>query len=76
MCVHSCVVVIMFFLYWQGPLGWQSIADLPVGDPSLLRDIVPSDISPLSWEVAIQKHIEEELYDSSLKVSNASVIIY
>ncbi|OIT05985.1 hypothetical protein A4A49_31582 [Nicotiana attenuata] len=55
-------------LYVQGPLGWQSIADLPVGDPSLLRDIVPSDISPLSWEVAIQKHIEEELYDSSLKL--------
>ncbi|CAN4088547.1 unnamed protein product [Withania somnifera] len=63
-------------LYVQGPLGWQSIADLPVDDPSLLRDIVPSDISPLSWEAAIQKHIEEELYDSSLKVSNASVIIY
>ncbi|XP_009595340.1 uncharacterized protein [Nicotiana tomentosiformis] len=60
-------------LYVQGPLGWQSIADLPVGDPSLLRDIVPSDISPLSWEVAIQKHIEEELYDSSLKESRVGI---
>ncbi|KAM3200587.1 putative protein isoform X4 [Capsicum annuum] len=60
-------------LYVQGPLGWQSIADLPVDDPSLLRDIVPSDISPLSWEVAIQKHIEEELYDSSLKESRVGI---
>ncbi|KAH0681304.1 hypothetical protein KY284_022389 [Solanum tuberosum] len=60
-------------LYVQGPLGWQSIADLPVDDPSLLRDIVPSDISPLSWEVAIQKHIEEELYDSSLKESKVGI---
>lgn len=60
-------------LYVQGPLGWQSIADLPVDDPSLLRDIVPSNISPLSWEVAIQKHIEEELYDSSLKESRIGI---
>ncbi|XP_049348132.1 uncharacterized protein LOC125812685 [Solanum verrucosum] len=60
-------------LYVQGPLGWQSIADLPVDDPSLLRDIVPSDISPLSWEGAIQKHIEEELYDSSLKESKVGI---
>lgn len=60
-------------LYVQGPLGWQSIADLPVDDPSLLREIVPSDISPLSWEVAIQKHIEEELYDSSLKESKVGI---
>lgn len=60
-------------LYVQGPLGWQSIADLPVDDPSLLRDIVPSDVSPLSWEVAIQKHIEEELYDSSLKESRVGI---
>ncbi|KAK4366838.1 hypothetical protein RND71_014718 [Anisodus tanguticus] len=60
-------------LYVQGPLGWQSIADLPVDDPSLLRDIVPSNISPLSWEVAIQKHIEEELYDSSLKESKVGI---
>lgn len=42
-------------------------------DPSLLREIVPSDISPLSWEVAIQKHIEEELYDSSLKESKVGI---
>lgn len=35
----------------------------------LPRDVDHAAISPMSWEIAIQKHIEEELYDSSLKVS-------
>ncbi|XP_062007180.1 uncharacterized protein LOC133724450 isoform X1 [Rosa rugosa] len=61
-------------LYAQGPLGWQSIAGLPVGGGLLQRDIdfvlntdEDVEISALSWEATIQKHIEEELYNSALE---------
>ncbi|PRQ49064.1 putative spatacsin [Rosa chinensis] len=61
-------------LYAQGPLGWQSIAGLPVGEGLLQRDIEfvlntdeDVEISSLSWEATIQKHIEEELYNSALE---------
>ncbi|KAE7998209.1 hypothetical protein FH972_002775 [Carpinus fangiana] len=60
-------------LYVQGPLGWQSLSGLPIGESLLDRDtdfFVSADenaeISAISWEATIQKHIEEELYDSSL----------
>jgi spatacsin len=59
----------------QGPLGWQSISGLPVGEGLLHRDIdfvlntdEDEEISALSWEATIQKHIEEELYNSTLEV--------
>lgn len=59
----------------QGPLGWQSISGLPVGEGLLHRDIdlvlntdEDVEISALSWEATIQKHIEEELYNSTLEV--------
>ncbi|CAK9137988.1 unnamed protein product [Ilex paraguariensis] len=61
-------------LYVQGPLGWQSLAGLHTGESFLLGDInylvnadVHAEISPMSWEAAIQKHVEEELYASSLE---------
>ncbi|KAK9949869.1 hypothetical protein M0R45_005380 [Rubus argutus] len=61
-------------LYAQGPLAWQSISGLPVGEGLLHRDIdfalntdEDEEISALSWEATIQKHIEEELYNSALE---------
>lgn len=61
-------------LYVQGPIGWQSLADSETDELSLLRDIYyvvnssgHAQISATSWEAAIQRHIEEELYASSLE---------
>lgn len=59
-------------MVFQGPLGWQSLSGLPVGESLLDRDIdffinadEQAEISAVSWEATIQKHIEEELYNSS-----------
>ncbi|XP_071914201.1 uncharacterized protein [Coffea arabica] len=52
-------------LYIQGPLGWQSMADLPIGESYWPRDLDDPNISAMSWEAAIQKHIEEQLCASS-----------
>ncbi|GAV81705.1 hypothetical protein CFOL_v3_25159 [Cephalotus follicularis] len=61
-------------LYVQGPLQWQSFLGVPTGESLLHRDIEffinadeHSEISAISWEATIQKHVEEELYDSSLR---------
>ncbi|XP_022741667.1 uncharacterized protein LOC111293165 isoform X2 [Durio zibethinus] len=61
-------------LYVQGPLGWQSLSGLPTGESLLDRDIEfyinadeQTQINAISWEATIQKHVEEELYHSSLK---------
>ncbi|XP_057774546.1 uncharacterized protein LOC130993606 isoform X2 [Salvia miltiorrhiza] len=61
-------------LYVQGPVGWQSLADSETEELSLLRDIYyvvnssgHAQISATSWEAVIQRHIEEELYASSLE---------
>ncbi|GMI68631.1 hypothetical protein like AT4G39420 [Hibiscus trionum] len=63
-------------LYVQGPLGWQSLSGLPTGESLLDRDIdfyinadEQAEINAISWEATIQKHVEEELYHSSLKES-------
>ncbi|KAK9272701.1 hypothetical protein L1049_003078 [Liquidambar formosana] len=67
-------------LYVQGPLGWQSLADLPTGESFLDRDFdlfinanEHTEISAMSWEAAIQKRVEEELYDSSLAESGLGI---
>ncbi|CAI9109170.1 OLC1v1008939C1 [Oldenlandia corymbosa var. corymbosa] len=59
-------------LYVQGPLGWQSVADFRMGEYFWSRDLDSlvdsgdhSEISAISWETAIQKHIEEELCASA-----------
>lgn len=59
-------------LFVQGPLGWQSMVGLPAeeaylqGDIEfLLSDQEYSEISAMSWEAAIHKQIEQELYPSS-----------
>ncbi|XVF15027.1 hypothetical protein REPUB_Repub09cG0114100 [Reevesia pubescens] len=61
-------------LYVQGPLGWQSLSGLPTGESLLDRDIdfyinadEKTEINAISWEATIQKHIEEELYHSSVE---------
>ncbi|KAG9129276.1 hypothetical protein Leryth_015660 [Lithospermum erythrorhizon] len=63
-------------LYVEGPLGWHSLAAFPSGDAFLPQDIgylisshSRAEISAISWEAAIQQHIEEELSASSLKVT-------
>ncbi|KAM7262326.1 hypothetical protein ACFE04_021403 [Oxalis oulophora] len=64
-----------FFVYFVrgGPLGWSSFSGLPTGISSLDREVefyISSDdhteVSAISWEATIQKHVEEELYASSL----------
>nr|XP_043630154.1 uncharacterized protein LOC122601459 [Erigeron canadensis] len=58
-------------LYVQGPLGWQSVPGLPVEESLFLRDVDCNEqakISTLSWEAAIQRHVEE-LYGSSVEGS-------
>lgn len=52
-------------LYVQGPLGWQPMVDLPIGESYWPRDLDDPSISAMSWEAAIQKHIEEQLCASS-----------
>ncbi|KAF5794542.1 putative spatacsin [Helianthus annuus] len=62
-------------LYVQGPLGWQSVPGMPMEESFLLRDVDYVDngneqikITTLSWEAAIQRHVEE-LYGPSLEGS-------
>lgn len=64
-----------FFLSKQGPIGWQSLVDPQTGEFSIERYIYylvnssdHAEISALSWEVAVQKHIKEEIYAISLEV--------
>ncbi|XP_028112522.1 uncharacterized protein LOC114310657 isoform X1 [Camellia sinensis] len=73
-CWFSKAVRRLIQLYVQGPLGWQSLAGVPAGEFPL-RDIdffvnadEHAEISAISWEAAIQKHVEE-LYASSLEES-------
>ncbi|KAK7358900.1 hypothetical protein VNO77_00841 [Canavalia gladiata] len=61
-------------LYVQGPLGCQSFSGFPAGETLLHRDIdlfingdVHAEVSAISWEATIQRHIEEELYGPLLE---------
>lgn len=62
-------------LYVQGPLGWQSVPELAVEESLFLGDVDYVDngneqakVSTLSWEAAIQRHVEE-LYGPSVEGS-------
>ncbi|CAN6442246.1 unnamed protein product [Victoria cruziana] len=64
----------------QGPLGWQSPSDaLPNGEPMVHRSTLYFDVKEnaavdaVSWEAAIQKSIEEELYTSSFQANEFGV---
>lgn len=55
---------------------------MPIGETLLRRDIdffinvdEHAEISAVSWEATIQKHIEEELYDPALEVMIFSLSI-
>ncbi|KAF8404468.1 hypothetical protein HHK36_009353 [Tetracentron sinense] len=79
-CWFSKAVRRLFQLFVQGPLGWQSLAGLPTGESFLNRDmyfsISPHEnakVSAMSWEAAIQKNVEEELYASSLQETGFGV---
>ncbi|KAM6563640.1 hypothetical protein CsatB_023638 [Cannabis sativa] len=61
-------------LYVQGPLGWQSMSGLPLGETLRHREIdffvnidENAEINPISWEATIQKHVEQELCDPTLE---------
>ncbi|KAL9229664.1 hypothetical protein vseg_005107 [Gypsophila vaccaria] len=56
-------------LFVQGPLGWQTPTGVSGDDSYMQRDVEflmhnqeYSEISAISWEAAIQKQIEQELY--------------
>ncbi|KAJ8769555.1 hypothetical protein K2173_005158 [Erythroxylum novogranatense] len=70
----------LIHLYMQGPLGWQSLSGLPTGDSLLHREIdfcihadEQTEIGAVSWEATIQKHVQDELYDSSLEESGVGI---
>lgn len=71
----------MFLVSQQGPINWHTLADSENGELSMLRDIYyvvnssgHAQISAMSWEASVQKHIEEELYASSLEVLISSAL--
>lgn len=64
-------------LVLQGPLGCQSISGLSRGETLLVKDIdylvsanENIEISAMTWESAIQKHVEKEFYASSIEVKS------
>ncbi|XP_019098416.1 PREDICTED: uncharacterized protein LOC104774348 [Camelina sativa] len=66
-------------LYIQGPLGWLSFSGYPTGEYLLHRGVEffinvddPTEISAISWEAIIQKHIEEELHHTKTEVTLSS----
>ncbi|KZV20985.1 hypothetical protein F511_38482 [Dorcoceras hygrometricum] len=64
----------LIHLFVQQPIGWHTLADSEDGELTMLRDIYyvvtssgHTQISAMSWETAVQKLIEEELYVSSVE---------
>lgn len=73
--VYVCNPSYVVFIISQGPLGCQSFSGFPTGETLLHRDIdlfinadVHAEISAISWEATIQRHIEEELHGPLLEV--------
>lgn len=73
--VYVCNTSYVVFIMFQGPLGCQSFSGFSTGDTLLHRDIdlfinadVHAEISAISWEATIQRHIEEELHGPLLEV--------
>ncbi|XP_068653693.1 uncharacterized protein [Aristolochia californica] len=65
-------------IFVQGPLGWQSLTG--GGESSARRDIYfdfagdeNTHLSAISWEAAIQKNIEKEVYASSLEATGFGI---
>lgn len=78
-CWFPKVVRRLVQLYIQGPLGWQSLTMPSTSEYLLHRDDLfingneLAQVSAISWEATIEKHIKEELYDSSLKETGLSL---
>lgn len=73
--LNVCSASYVVFMILQGPLGCQSFSGFPLGEALLHREIdlfistdVHAEISAISWEATIQRHIEEELHGPSLEV--------
>ncbi|OVA08128.1 Spatacsin [Macleaya cordata] len=73
-CWFSKAIRRLIQLFVQGPFGWQSLAGVPTGESFLHRDInffinahENAEVSAMSWEAAIQKSVEKELFGSSLE---------
>ncbi|KAL5714718.1 hypothetical protein ACHQM5_016641 [Ranunculus cassubicifolius] len=71
-CWFSKSIQRLIQLFVEGPFGWQSLAGMSAGDYFLDKDMetfvsTPENAgtSAISWEAAIQKRVEEELYDST-----------
>lgn len=72
---HVCKPYNVVFIILQGPLGCQSFSEFPTGGALLHRDIdllvsadLHAEISAVSWEATIQRHVEEELHGPLLEV--------
>lgn len=73
--MYVCIPRFVVFMMLQGPLGCQSLSGFSTGETLLHRDIdlfisddQHAEINAMSWEATIQRHIEEELYNSLLEV--------
>lgn len=69
------------FIILQGPLGCQSFSGFPTGETLIHRDLdlflsadLHAEISAISWEATIQRHIEEELHGPLLEVGAFNLI--
>ncbi|KAF6149487.1 hypothetical protein GIB67_011388 [Kingdonia uniflora] len=79
-CWFSKAIRRLVQLYVQGPLGWQSIGGISLGESFLHKDTdifinarEHSEDSATSWEGTIQRNVEEELYASSVEENGFSV---
>ncbi|KAF9603991.1 hypothetical protein IFM89_039345 [Coptis chinensis] len=73
-CWFSKPIRRLIQLFIQGPFGWQSLAGVSTGEYFLDKDMESfintrenAGVSAISWEAAIQKRVEEELYTSSVE---------
>ncbi|KAF5204820.1 Spatacsin [Thalictrum thalictroides] len=79
-CWFSKPIRRLIQLFVQGPFGWQSLAEVSTGEYFLHKDMENfinthenAGVSAISWEAAIQKRVEEELYASALEEAGFGV---
>ncbi|PIA25431.1 hypothetical protein AQUCO_11400007v1 [Aquilegia coerulea] len=80
-CWFSKPIRRLIQLFVQGPFGWQSLAEVSTGEYFLHKDMENfintqenAGVSAISWEAAIQKRVEEELYASALEVMPLAIV--
>ncbi|XP_058111329.1 uncharacterized protein LOC131254340 isoform X2 [Magnolia sinica] len=80
-CWFSKAIRRLVQIFVQGPLGWQSLGGVThTGESFMHRNSYAdsianenAEIRAISWEAAIQKNIEEELYASSFEENGFGV---